>query len=247
VKDGRVDRSAYDPIAAVYDDWTATYRPDVDFYVSAASGATGPVVELGVGTGRIAVPTALAGRRVIGVDSSTAMLDRCRRNAREAGVGELIDLRPGDFRSPPVPERVDLVTCPYRALSHLHADADRRQALAAVHDLLTPGGRFVFDVFTASDTGVEFGRRDWTERAPEVWDRDRWDPESRALSVSVRGPTGETELSFACLPRQEWRALLEEAGFEVFACYGWFDHSPCAREGLTIWVARRAAAPLPEE
>jgi SAM-dependent methyltransferase len=236
-----VDRNAYDPIAAVYDDLTAAYRPDVDFYVSAASGATGPVVELGVGTGRIAVPTALGGRRVIGVDSSAAMLDQCRRNALDAGVGELIDLRQGDFRAPPVRERVDLVTCPYRALSHLHRDMDRRQALAAVHGLLVPGGRFVFDVFTASAAGVEFGRRDWTERAPNVWDRDRWDSESRALSVWVRGPTGETELSFACLPRQEWRLLLEDAGFEVFACYGWFDHSPCARDGTAIWVARRPA------
>jgi SAM-dependent methyltransferase len=236
-----VDRSAYDPIAAVYDDWTASYRSDVDFYVSAATQASGPVVELGVGTGRIAVPTALGGQRVIGVDSSARMLDECRRRARDAGVAHLLDLREGDFVRPPVPERVGLVTCPYRALSHLHSDSSRRQTLAAVHDLLIPGGRFVFDVFTASAAGVEFGHRDWTERAPEVWERDRWDPESHALNVSVRSPTGEAELSFVCLPRQEWRALLEDAGLEVFACYGWFDHSPCSRDGLVIWVTRRPA------
>ena len=151
----------------------------------------------------------------------------------------MIDLRQGDFRSPPLRERVDLVTCPHRALSHLHRDADRRQTLEAVHDLLTPGGRFAFDVFTASATGVEFGQRDWTERAPDVWDRDRWDPVSRALNVSIRASSGETELSFACLPRQEWRALLEDAAFEIFACYGWFDRSPSAHDGVAIWVACR--------
>lgn len=235
----RVERSAYDPIAAVYDDWTATYRPDVDFYVSAATRVDGPVVELGVGTGRIAIPTALEDRAVIGVDSSAGMLERCRARAQDAGVAHLLDLRQGDFTSPPVPERVQLVTCPYRALAHVHSDAGRRQTLAAVHDLLLPGGQFVFDVFTASAAGVEFGHREWTERAPEVWERDRWDSESRALTVSVRGPTGEAELSFACLPRQEWRALLEDAGLEVVACYGWFDRSPCARDGLVIWVADR--------
>lgn len=236
-----MDRSAYDPIAAVYDDWTATYRPDVDFYVSAATQANGPVVELGIGTGRIAIPTALEDRPVIGVDSSVGMLEQCRVRAQDAGVAHLLDLRHGDFTAPPVPERVHLVTCPYRALSHLHRDADRRQTLSAVHDLLVPGGRFVFDVFTASAAGVEFGQRDWTERAPEVWERDRWDPGSRALTVSVRGRTGEADLSFSCLPRREWRTLLEDTGFEIFACYGWFDRSPSAREGLTIWVARRPA------
>jgi len=236
-----VESSPYDPIAAVYDDWTATYRPDVDFYVSAATEVTGPVVELGVGTGRIAVPTALQGRRVIGVDSSAAMLDRCRRNARAAGVEELIDLRSGDFSRPPVQERVLLVTCPYRALTHLSTDAARRQTLAAVHDLLDPGGRFVFDVFTASDAGIEIGQREWMERAPGIWEQDRWDPASRILDISVRGPSGEGKLSFTCLRRQEWRALLEDAGLEVFACYGWFDRSPCPRDGLVIWVARRPA------
>jgi SAM-dependent methyltransferase len=236
-----VDRSAYDPIAAVYDDWTSTYRADVDLYVSAATRVEGPVVELGVGTGRIAIPTALAGRPVIGVDSSAGMLEQCRARAQDAGVAHLLDLRLGDFTTPPVPERVRLVTGPYRALNHLPSDPARRQTIAAVHELLLPGGLFVFDVFTASAAGVEFGPREWTERAPDVWDRDRWDPESRALKVSVRGPTGEAELSFVCLPRHEWRAMLEGAGLEVFACYGWFDHSPCAREGLTIWVARRPA------
>ena len=234
-----MDRSAYDPIAAVYDDWTATYRPDVDFYVSAAAAARGPVVELGVGTGRIAVPTAQRGRHVIGVDSSVAMLDRCRRNAAAAGVEDLIDLRPGDFRSPPVRERVDLVTCPYRALSHLLGESERRQTLAAVHDLLVPGGRFVFDVFTASAAGFEIGQREWTERAPEVWEQDEWDLQTRMLSVSVRGPTGEADLRFTCRPREEWRTLLEDVGFDVYACYGWFDRSPCSHDGVVVWVARR--------
>src|SRR5688572_24292160 len=109
----------------------AHYRPDVDFYVSAAGDATGPVVELGIGTGRIAVPTALHGVPVIGVDASARMLDECRRRAADAGVSDLIDLRQGDFRTPPVSEQVGLVTCPFRALSHLDSDVARREGLAA--------------------------------------------------------------------------------------------------------------------
>jgi len=63
------------------------------------------VVELGIGTGRIAIPTALAGAQVIGVDSSAGMLAVCAERAREAGVGERLDLRLGDLRRPPVDEQ----------------------------------------------------------------------------------------------------------------------------------------------
>ena len=60
--------SPYDRIARIYDPWSVSVTEDVDFYASLAVEAGSPVVELGVGTGRIAVPTALAGVRVIGVD-----------------------------------------------------------------------------------------------------------------------------------------------------------------------------------
>src|SRR5580765_5110127 len=94
--------SPYDAIARIYDPWSRSVVEDVPFYVDEAVRGGGPVVELGVGTGRIAIPTAAAGIRVIGVDSSAGMLDVCAEQARRAGVGELLDLRVGDLREPPV-------------------------------------------------------------------------------------------------------------------------------------------------
>src|SRR4029077_17633715 len=58
--------SVYDPIARLYDPWSGSVIEDVSFYVDEALAASGEVVELGVGTGRIAIPTALAGVHVIG-------------------------------------------------------------------------------------------------------------------------------------------------------------------------------------
>src|SRR5439155_26095679 len=113
--------SSYDAIAALYDPWSRSVTEDVEFYVAEARKAAGPVVELGVGTGRVAVPTAQAGVRVIGVDDSERMLALCRARGEEAGVADLLDLREGDLRQPPVTERVDLVTCPFRALLHLES------------------------------------------------------------------------------------------------------------------------------
>src|SRR6185312_7501737 len=60
--------SAYDAIARLYDPWSRTVVEDVGFYVEEAVRSGGPVLELGVGTGRIAVPTAAAGVEVVGVD-----------------------------------------------------------------------------------------------------------------------------------------------------------------------------------
>src|ERR671935_140389 len=64
--------SPYDAIARLYDPWSRSVTEDVDFYVEEAVASGGPVVELGVGTGRIAVPVAAAGVTVIGVDWDTA-------------------------------------------------------------------------------------------------------------------------------------------------------------------------------
>lgn len=233
--------SAYDAIAALYDPWSRSVTEDVDFYIAQARKAGGPVVELGVGTGRIAVPVAGAGVHVIGIDDSEGMLALCRARAEDAGVSDLVELRLGDLRRPPVPERVRLVTCPFRALLHLGSDGERLEALRAVYLLLEPGGRFVFDVFApgADDIAETHGR--WLEREPGIFERADWDSRARTLTLSVRGDDGETSLVLAWLSNDEWRTLLERAGFQVIGCYGWFDRRPYAGGEDTVWVARRPA------
>jgi SAM-dependent methyltransferase len=231
--------STYDAIAALYDPWSRSVTEDVDFYVAEARKAGGPVVELGVGTGRIAVPTAQAGVPVIGIDSSERMLDVCRTRAEEAGVGELVDLRPGDLRNPPVKERVALVTCPFRALLHLESDEERLEALHAVRGLLLPGGRFVFDVFAPSRDDVLETHGRWLEREPGIWERADWDTDRRVLTLTVRGEAGQTRMYLAWRSPEEWRHLLARAGLEVLACYGWFDLRPYDGGEDSIWIARR--------
>lgn len=231
--------SVYDAIAEIYDPWSRSVTEDVGFYVAEARKARSPVVELGVGTGRIAVPVAEAGVPVIGVDSSPRMLEVCRRRAEAAGVLRLLDLRLGDLRDPPVTERVRLVTCPFRALLHLHTDAERRQALASAYRLLQPGGRLVFDVFAPSHEDVQDTHGRWLEREPGIWEHADWDLDRRVLTLTVRGPESETAMRLAWLPVDGWRHLLTEAGFEVVACYGWFDLRPYAGGEDSIWLARR--------
>ena len=231
--------SAYDAISRVYDPWSRSVTEDVAYYVELARGAGGPVVELGVGTGRIAVPTATAGVSVIGVDSSPGMLDVCRERAELAGVADLLDLRLGDLCEPPVDERVQLVTCPFRSLLHLHTDDDRLRALRAAHALLQPGGRFAFDVFEPDDDDVAETHGRWLEREPEIFERADWDTVARTLTLSVRGPSGASTMALAWLSAGEWRQLLVAAGFEVESLWGWFDRRPYRGGEDSVWVARR--------
>ena len=233
--------SLYDAIAELYDPWSRSVTEDVSFYVEEAVARAdgGAVVELGVGTGRIAVPTAAAGVRVIGVDSSPGMLEVCRRRAVLGGVGELLDLRVGELEAPPVEERVALVTCPFRSYLHLLDDASRLRALVAARELLVPGGRLVFDVFATSAEDIADTHGRWLEREPGIFERADWDSRERTLTLSVRGESGSTTFVLAWLSNDEWRSLLERAGFQVIAYYGWFDRRPYAGSEDTVWVARR--------
>lgn len=226
--------SPYDTIAKLYDPWSASVVEDVGFYLEEARRSGGPVVELGVGTGRIAVPIAADGILVIGVDSSRGMLDVCARRAALAGVD--VDLRVGDLRRPPVGERVPLVIAPFRSLLHMHTEEDRRAVLQSARELLLPGGRFVFDVFAPGKEDIEQTHDRWLEREPGIFEKALWDEKRRILTLTVRGEDAETTMKVSWLPPDEWRRLLEATGFEVEACYGWFDRTPYKGGEDTIWI-----------
>jgi SAM-dependent methyltransferase len=177
---------------------------------------------------------------VIGIDSSPGMLEVCQERAELAGVADRLDLRLGELEVPPVEERVALVTCPFRSYLHLLDDESRLRSLRAVYDLLLPRGRFVFDIFAPSveDIAATHGR--WLEREPGIYERADWDTQTRRLRLSVRGENGSTSMLLAWLSNDEWRSLLERAGFQIVGCYGWFDRRPWKGGEDTIWLARRA-------
>jgi SAM-dependent methyltransferase len=229
--------SAYDNIARLYDPWSRTVVEDVSFYVEEAVRSGGPVLELGVGTGRVAVPIAAAGIEVVGIDLSAGMLEVARERAELAGAQ--VDLRRGDMREPPVEGTFPLVIIPFRSMLHMETERDRRATFRAVAKHLAPGGRLVFDVFApgAEDIADTHGR--WLEREPGIWERADWNEETRTLILRVRGAESESEMSLAWLSVAEWKELLRDEGFAVDAVYGWFDRSPWRGGEDSIWVCRQ--------
>src|SRR5689334_17980245 len=138
--------SWYDGWADRYGEWTTPITGDVPFYVELAREADGPLVELAVGNGRVAIPVARAtGRPVVGIDSSRAMLEQARARAVEEGVE--LDLREGDIRELDLEEPAGLIYCPGRSLLHLPTWADRRRCFERVAESLRPDGRFAWNAF----------------------------------------------------------------------------------------------------
>lgn len=217
--------------ATDYDLWAAHMTEDIPFYVELAQEADGPIVELAVGTGRVAIPVARAIRRqVIGIDSSPAMLER----ARDAG-GPLLDLRLGDMRELALEEPAALVYCPFRALLHLPTWSDRRRVFERVADSLLPGGRFAWNVF-AFDHAIA-SRLDGVRQDEPIPHTLRYAVGSSRIDIVLE--SGDTS-SLWWATRNEWLGLLDVAGLEVEALYGGFDRQPYDDESREqVWIARK--------
>ena len=152
----------YDRFAEIYSVWTDTAsstQANLRFYVDAYLAADGPVVELGVGNGRIAIAAATRGCHIIGIDASTAMLDLCEARAEDAGVADRLDLQHADFRDFTLSEPAGLIALPYHSIGHLTSLEEKRRALLQVLTQLQPGGRFVFDDFLITPASMAHMRQ----------------------------------------------------------------------------------------
>jgi len=229
--------TAYEPFAAHYEAWSAEMTEDVPFYVELARDAEGPVVELACGTGRVAVPVARAiGRPVIGIDLEPAMLARARDAAATAGVE--LDLRLGDLRDFELDEPAALITCPFRSLLHLPTWADRRRTFERVAASLQPGGRFAWNAFCFDHTVAAANEgHSGLKRVPHTIHHV---PSESRIDITLDAG-GRISLWWAT--RNEWLGLLDVAGLELEALYGWFDRRPFDEDSREfVFVARKPAA-----
>jgi SAM-dependent methyltransferase len=257
--------TAYDAFADIYGVWTATAptaQRNLPFYVEACVETPGPVVELGVGDGRIAVEVARRGKAITGVDSSAEMLKRCRARAEAAGVAHLLTLIQADFRDFTLPEPAALITIPFHTIGHLLTLEDKRAGLSHIFEELAPGGQLMFDhfVFNAEvarhRNGIATLRTEYvdeeTSRDVLLWVTSKYDFDRQTMRIITWTDELDSEgvvvrrkyrrLDFSWLEPQQTRALLEEVGFEIEALYGDFDRRPFDENAPEqIWVARKPA------
>jgi predicted O-methyltransferase YrrM len=199
-----------------YDEWSADMTADIAFYAELAVKADGPLVELAVGNGRVAIPVARAtGRRVIGVDSSPVMLEQARSRAAAAGVE--LDLREGDMREFELEEPAALIYCPYRALLHLATWADRRRTFERVAASLRQGGQFAWNAF-AFDHAIA-ARIDGRHQDKPVPHTIRYAVGDNRIDITL-DDDGTSSLWWAT--KNEWLGLIDAAGLRLETLYGGF-------------------------
>ena len=219
-----------------YDEWSAAMTEDVPFYVELARETDGPIVELAVGSGRVAIPVAQAtGRTVIGIDTSPAMLAQARERAAVAGVS--LELRHADMRELELDEPAGLVYCPFRGLLHVPTWARRRQVFERVAASLRPGGRFAWNAF-AFDHALA-ARLDGSHQEEPVSHSLAYAVGDNRIDITLDGG-GTSSLWWAT--KNEWLGLIDVAGLELEALYGDFDRVPLTDASREyVWVTRRPA------
>lgn len=248
-----VDRDTAARHAQLYD-LSVAETADVDFFRQLARSAGGPVLELGCGTGRVAIPLAKDGHRVHGLDASRAMLDRARTKAQAAGVELTLHL--GDMRDFALPEPFGLILVPANTFLILEAE-DRPACLARIREHLDRDGRFVLDVFQPDPEKIAGLQgtlvHEWTRPDPETgkavvaYSASHADVDGVQFSfiyeevderATGRRYVGAARLHY--LYRRELELLLPACGFTLEAMYGSYELDPVTpRSPKLLTVARR--------
>ncbi len=252
-----MDTSPYDAWADIYDSVFSYVSEDIPFYVDEAVRSGGPVVELGCGTGRVAIPIALSGIDVVGLDSSPLMIERARQKAEQTGVSNL-RLVQADMTDFKFDDKFTLAIVPFRGLLALLSLDGLERALLNIRRHLTPGGKLIFDIFVpdlnmmVQEGDVPYHFRDVTDpttgRRLVIWNQASYDSHSQIMSI--RSTIEELDLSgrvaskiyrdFALryMFRWEMHYLLQACGYDILELYGDFKRQEFDENSTEmVWVA----------
>jgi len=256
---GGYDSQAFiaDLYDAEYSDLGTRRGNDVGFYVECSRMAGGRTLELGCGTGRVLVPTAVAGFEITGFDLSAFMLNKCRAKllAQPEVVRRRVRLVQGSMVDFNIGETFSLITIPFRPFQHIVASEEQKSCLRSIRRHLAPGGQLVFDVFNPRldrlyDPKYTLEADDLPER--QLPDGRRVRRASRLAGFHrdlqyndiewvyyVNYPDGRSERLVQAFPmryyfRYELEHLLELCGLKVVDLFGDFDGSAFSADSPEI-------------
>jgi SAM-dependent methyltransferase len=230
---------------------------DVEFYLAQARKTGGPVLDLACGTGRVALPLALAGFAVTGVERSPEMLAIARAKQRASGLATLKFVR-GNMSYFQLGRRFALTIVAYRAFQHLLTAKEQRACLECVGQHLRRGGRLLVHLFDPKLESCAPGSKLLSNKRPQAYDpvsrrkinveiTDRsTDPVTQTFSETWRWTvtkngsviqTYDDVLRLRWTYRYEMRYLLELSGFRVLREYSDFKGSASRYGAEQVWVA----------
>jgi len=259
--------SGYEDLEFVSEFYDAMYdnpaRRDIDFFVDYAKKAGGKILELGCGTGRVLIPTTVAGCKITGLDLSPFMLQKCREKVAKlpAETRKNIRLIQGDMTNFATGEKYALATIPFRPLQHLITIAEQKACLDCINTHLIKKGKLVFDVyhtylprlidtkyFMEMEVGPALTLPDGrvikrTNRTAAFHHAEQYNDIEFIFYVSY--PDGKKERLVHAFPmryfyRYEVEHLLSLCGFKIREFYGNFDKAQFSDESPEmIFVAEK--------
>ena len=225
---------------------------DTDYFLRMMKAAIGPVLEVGVGTGRFFTEALRQGIDIYGIDISAAMLDvlKERISPEDYHRVSLQDIR--DFKSE---LSYILITAPFRVFMHLSETSDQIRTLDHVYDKLADGGSFIFDLYipnpallaSGMDEHMDFegefepgntirrfvtSHSDLVNQINHLTMRFDWNEGDKKFSE-----TWNSELRFFF--RYELEYLLKQSRFKSWTIYGDYLESPLAAESKEFVVVCR--------
>lgn len=203
----------------------------VDFIVKQLHLPTGAtVLDLGCGYGRLAVPLAKKGYRMICLDFSRALLSIARRTADEQDVP--LQCERGDMRSFRLPEQCDAVICMYSSFGYFLRESDHQRTIESIARVLKTNGLFLLDLRTFAGVEKSMSEAGNTPYPEEhAFDRrtQRW--------IMKRVVAGKKQISSVRIfSLEEVQHLLEDAGMKIMAVFGDYSGSEYERASTRMVV-----------
>jgi SAM-dependent methyltransferase len=236
------------------------FRGDINFYRALAAETEGDVLELGSGTGRVAIPVALDNKNVVGLELSPFMRDRAIANAAKSGSRARFQL--GDMTNFSFKQKFGFIYTAFGAFHHLETVEDQLNCLRCVNSHLTDPGLFVIHLRnppldSLADLDFKPGRRrqltgideirgervesesigqkvdPYMQWVTETWEHTRYDKNGGVISVRL------DEFKLRWTYRFEMEHLLVRSGLKPIECFSDFCGNKIKDEIQHIWIVKR--------
>ena len=238
----------YGPASKYYDLFAS--KDDVNFYRKLAINHGRKALELGVGTGRVAIELAKADVTVWGIDNSRYMLNVARQKLKtlSSSIRKRVRLKLGDIRTFKLKEKFPLVYIPSATFEHCITQEDQNKCLMNVYNALERKSILAFDVSQLSSKKREsswwIDRREPSPKEEVVRTIfSRRNPQTNIVSVNLffevyqEGRLKERYHEYGearIFSKKEIEKILKDAGFRVDKIYGNFDKSPHSQESQKL-------------
>lgn len=234
----------YAPFAKLYDLFYDDFAEDLEMYRGFAERTGGSILEIGSGTGRVALALAEAGHAVVGLELSDAMRAVAQQKAERAGVAARVEFVAGDMRHFKLDRHFGLIIVPLNTFLHNLTLDDQLATLRRIKLHLKPGGLLVLDCFNPDPAQAADDRRLLVQRS--VIDQDTgqtallmlsratdWGQQLQEITYIIDRTDHDGVVQRAVLPamfrfifRHELHLLLKAGGFDLKEVYGSYELDP---------------------